>query len=194
MRRTCAQTSFTYRLVPKPLEECVANARLTLGPEVVAVFFYDFQCLRLLLRISIGDGGAGEIAFCHSRAAACECRATRHSSENATGLQENVCAVSLLPRNSDDTSAAAIQSSAHQVRIPHSVTCDLPGLAHRGKFPKRRVRQQVSGPTRPRAPCYEQQVGSQQADGFVARTNALMNLPSTSDAIASTSTPSRVRN
>jgi hypothetical protein len=40
-----------------------------------------------------------------------------------------------------------------------------------------------------------QQVGPQhEVPGFFARTKALMNLPSTIDAIVSTSTPWRVRN
>src|SRR2546422_6062842 len=41
---------------------------------------------------------------------------------------------------------------------------------------------------------YEQQVGPQQAFGFDARTKALMNFPSTSDAMASTSIPWPLRN
>ncbi len=41
---------------------------------------------------------------------------------------------------------------------------------------------------------YEQQEGPQQADGFVARTKALMNLPSTSGAILSTSSASPLNN
>src|SRR5262245_19056058 len=40
-----------------------------------------------------------------------------------------------------------------------------------------------------RTHAQEQQVGPQQLFGFDAVMNALMNLPSTSDAIASTSTP-----
>ena len=40
----------------------------------------------------------------------------------------------------------------------------------------------------------EQQPGAQQAVGFTARTKALMNLPSTSPAIAATSSPSAARN
>ncbi|RBP05232.1 hypothetical protein DFR50_13522 [Roseiarcus fermentans] len=55
---------------------------------------------------------------------------------------------------------------------------------------------------RRRAPHFPQQVGAQQAPtvsavlgpGFFARTNALMNLPSTVGAMASTSTPLPDRN
>ena len=42
-------------------------------------------------------------------------------------------------------------------------------------------------------PCHAQQPGAQQLAGFVARMKALMNLPSTCGAIASTSTPCPLR-
>ena len=69
-------------------------------------------------------------------------------------------------------------------------------LAHDAGANDRRQQQRRAdrlGSDAPR-PAHAQQPGAQQLAGFVARMNALMNLPSTCGAIASTSMPCPVRN